>query len=212
MLAAVLLGSMALAVPSAHAAGEPHYGCKKVHLGTADTNPNPRGKPPIAIGDSTMLLPLPDLNEAGFSVNGRGCRGTGESIALIEKLRERGRLPHLVVFAAYSNGGVKPRNIADALEAMGPDRVLGLVTEYDAQTGKAPAPDTGVLFKARKRYPKQVTVLDWVKHSRPHHSVEPTPGAWFLADLFHPNFTGAQEYANFLTKLLRYAPEGRRPR
>jgi len=32
--------------------------------------------------------------------------------------------------------------------------------------------------------------------------VEPAPGAWFLPDLFHPNFTGAPQYANFLAQVL----------
>jgi hypothetical protein len=41
-----------------------------------------------------------------------------------------------------------------------------------------------------------------VKYSLPHHKVEPAPGAWFLPDLFHPNFTGAHAYGHFLAQVL----------
>jgi MYXO-CTERM domain-containing protein len=85
---------------------------------------------------------------------------------------------------------------------IGPKRELVLVTAYDADTGHPPAPDTNVLFQAERDHPDQVKVLDWVRHSLPHHKVEPAPGAWFLPDLFHPNFTGAHAYGNFLAQVL----------
>jgi hypothetical protein len=76
------------------------------------------------------------------------------------------------------------------------------VTAYDADTGHPPAPDTDVLVKAAEDHPDQIKLLDWVKYSLPHHKVEPAPGAWFLPDLFHPNFTGAHAYGNFLAQVL----------
>ena len=89
--------------------------------------------------------------------------------------------------------------------------MLGLVTAYNADTGAPPAPDTDVLFKAARQYPHRIFVLDWVKYSRPHHAAEPTPGAWFLPDLFHPNFTGADAYAQFLAEALPLARQGAFP-
>jgi hypothetical protein len=210
-MAALACAAAIVAPAAADAAGEPHYGCKKVHTGKAQANPSPRGRPPLAIGDSTMILPIPNLGEAGFSVNARGCRGMGEAIDLMAKLRDRGRLPHLVVVAVYSNGGIRLRNVDEALDILGPRRVLALVTEYNAENGRRAARDTGTVFKARRLHRKQIAVLDWVDYSRPHHAAEPVPGAWFLPDLYHPNFTGAQEYANFLSALLRFAPPGRHP-
>ena len=38
----------------ARGSGEPDFGCKKVHRGKAQIDPNPKGRAPIAIGDSTM--------------------------------------------------------------------------------------------------------------------------------------------------------------
>jgi hypothetical protein len=202
--------SVALAT-AAHGAGEPAYGCRGVHRGDALVNPNPRGRPPIAIGDSTMILPIPNLNQAGYSVNARGCRGFKEAVAVAQKLRRKHRLPHLVLIAAYSNGGVNPDLIQSALHTIGRSRVLLLVTEYNADTGHPPAPNTDILFKARRLFRHRIALLDWVKYSRSHHAAEPKAGAWFLPDLYHPNYTGAAAYAQFLSRALPLARDGRFP-
>jgi hypothetical protein len=54
-------------------------------------------------------------------------------------------------------------------------------------------------------------VLDWVKYSLPHHKADPKPGAWFIYDLFHPNYTGAAAYAIFLAQALPLATDGKFP-
>ena len=190
--------------PSAIAAGEPAFGCGHVHTGKAEFNPYgpDDGPPPIAIGDSTMLLPIPDLNKVGFDVNALGCRGFKQSIWVARDMRNRGVLPKLILFNAYGNGGVNDDLIKYALKVIGPNRTLVLVTAYNADTGEPPAPDTDVIVKAAKDHPDQIKLLDWVAYSLPHHSVEPTPGAWFIPDLFHPNFAGAHAYAQFLSQVL----------
>jgi hypothetical protein len=209
---AVLAVSVSVAFATgAHGAGEPTFGCKKIHRGSAQVDPNPKGRAPVAIGDSTMILPIPNLDAAGFSVNARGCRGFKEATNIAARLKAKHRLPHLVLVNAYGNGGVNLGLISRALDVIGNKRVLGLITAYNADTGAPPAPDTDVLFKAARQHRHQVFVLDWVKYSLPHHSVEPTPGAWFLPDLFHPNYTGAQAYADFLSQSLPLAKSGRFP-
>jgi len=195
----------------AHGSGEPDFGCKQVHRGQAQVDPNQKGRAPVAIGDSTMLLPIPNLDAAGYSVNARGCRGFREAINIARKLKAKRHLPHLVMINSYGNGGVNPGLISEALDVLGKRRVLGLITAYNADTGEPPAPDTDVLFKAAKQYPHRIFVLDWVAYSRSHHSADPAPGAWFLPDLFHPNYTGAQAYADFLATALPLAPQGRFP-
>jgi hypothetical protein len=126
-------------------------------------------------------------------------------------LRSKHRLPHLVLVNDYGNGGVTLDEIQGALDVIGKSRVMGLVTEYDADTGHPPAPDTDVLFKARKLHPHQIVVLNWVKYSLRHHAAEPKAGAWFLPDLFHPNFAGAAAYAQFLAQALPLAADGAFP-
>ena len=211
VIAAAILAGALLSAPRSGAAGEPAFGCKKVHRGKAQVDPNPKGRAPVALGDSTMILPIPNLSAVGYSVNARGCRGFKEAINIARKLKAKHHLPHLVLINSYGNGGVNPGLIAEALGVLGKRRVLGLVTAYNADTGKPPAPDTDVLFKAARRYPHRIFVTDWVKYSRPHHAAEPTPGAWFLPDLFHPNFTGADAYAQFLAGSLRFARSGKFP-
>lgn len=210
-LFAVLILSSVTSTPLGRAAGEPAFDCKKVHRGNAAVNPNPKGRAPVAIGDSTMILPIPNLDAVGFSVNARGCRGFKEGVNIARKLKTKGRLPHLVMINAYGNGGVNPGLISEALDVLGKTRVLGLLTAYDADTGHPPAPNTNVIFNAAKRHPHQIFVLDWVKYSLPHHAAEPTPDAWFLPDLFHPNYTGADAYANFIAQALPLAENGHFP-
>jgi hypothetical protein len=207
---ALLVGSL-LSASAGHAAGEPAFGCKGIHRGDAEVNPNPKGLAPVAIGDSTMILPIPNLDAVGYAVNARGCRGFRESINIAARLKRKHRLPHLVMINAYGNGGVNPRLITEALRVLGKKRVLGLVTAYNADTGHPPAPDTDILFKSARQYPHRIFVLDWVSYSRPHHKAEPKPGAWFLPDLFHPNFTGADAYAQFLAQALPMSRQGSFP-
>ena len=178
--------------------------CGGEHTGKAKFNPYGAndGPPPIAIGDSTMLFPIPDLNKVGFDVNARGCRGFKQAIWIARDMRNRGVLPRLILVNSYGNGGVNDDLIKFALKVIGPKRKLVLVTAYDADTGEPPAPDTDVLVKAAGNYPDQIELLDWVKYSLPHHKVDPEPGAWFLPDLFHPNIIGSAEYAKFLSQVL----------
>jgi hypothetical protein len=193
---------------AALAAGEPAFGCGHVHTAPAQRNPfgSGNGPPPIAIGDSTMLLPIPDLTRVGFDVNAKGCRGFKQSVWVARDLRNRGKLPRLILINAYGNGGVNDDLIKFALKVIGPKGTLVLVTAYDADTGHPPAPDTDVIVNAARAHPDRIELLDWVKYSLPHHKVEPAPGAWFLPDLFHPNFTGAHAYANFLAQVLPGGP------
>jgi hypothetical protein len=188
--------------PSALAAGEPAFGCGHQHTAKAERNPLAPGPPAIAIGDSTMLLPIPDLTRVGFDVNAKGCRGFKQSIWVARDMRNQGVLPRIVLTNAYGNGGVNNDLIKFALKVLGPNRTLVVVTAYNADTGEPPAPDTDVLVQAAKDHPDRIKLLDWVRYSLPHHKVEPAPGAWFLPDLFHPNFTGAHAYANFLAQVL----------
>src|SRR3954447_19452713 len=147
--------------PSAMAAGEPAFGCGHIHTAEAQRNPyGPNdGPPPIAIGDSTMLLPIPDLTRVGFDVNAKGCRGFKQSIWVARDLRSRGELPKMILINAYGNGGVDDDLIKFALKVIGPKRTLVLVTAYNADTGEPPAPDTDVLVKAAQDHPDQIRLL-----------------------------------------------------
>lgn len=189
---------------STASAARPIVDCGKEHVARAAFNPygTGHGPPPIAIGDSTMLFPLPDLTKVGYDVNARGCRGFKQAVWIARDLRNRGILPKLILINSYGNGGVNPGLIKFALKVIGPKRTLVLVTAYNADTGHPPAPDTDVLVRAAKEHPGQIKLLDWVRHSLPHHRTDPAPGAWFLPDLYHPNLVGSRAYAQFLSRVL----------
>jgi hypothetical protein len=190
------------------AAGRVPLDCGKQHTGQAKFNPyGPNhGPPPIAIGDSTMLFPIPDLNEVGFDVNAKGCRGFKQAVWVARDMRNRGVLPKLILINSYGNGGVDDDLIKFALKVIGPKRTLVLVTAYDADTGHPPAPYTDVIKQAAKDHPHQIKLLDWVNYSLPHHKTDPAPGAWFLPDYFHPNIAGSAAYAHFLSQVLPRRP------
>jgi hypothetical protein len=211
MLAAASVAAALVSPNPVGAVGEPGFNCKQIHGKPAQVNPNPGGRPPVAIGDSTMLLPIPNLTAVGYSVNARGCRGFREAVNIAARIKAKHKLGHLVLTNAYGNGGVNPTLIADMLSVLGPHRVLVLVTAYNADTGKPPAPDTDELFRAERQYPHRIAVIDWVAYSRSHHKADPKPGAWFLPDLFHPNFAGADAYAQFLATALPLAVNGTFP-
>src|SRR3954452_15155590 len=67
---ALALLTMALWAPAAHA------GCGGVETARPKHKGAPR--PPIAVGDSSMLLALPPLARVGYKVNARGCRQLAE--------------------------------------------------------------------------------------------------------------------------------------
>jgi hypothetical protein len=200
----LVMALLLLLLASPATAGRVPLDCGKQHTGEAKFNPyGPSdGPPPIAIGDSTMLFPIPDLNKAGFDVNAKGCRGFKQAVWVARDMRNRGVLPKLILINSYGNGGIDDDLIKFALKVIGPNRTLALVTAYDADTGHPPAPDTDVLVQAAKEHPDQIKLLDWVKYSLPHHKIDPEPGAWFLPDLFHPNIPGSAAYAHFLSQVL----------
>ena len=208
ILAAAVLAGALLSTPLSHAAGEPEFGCKKIHRGKAEIDPNPKGRAPVAIGDSTMILPIPNLDAVGYSVNARGCRGFREAVNIARKLKAKHHLPHLVMINAYGNGGVNPGLISEALRCAGQEAGAGAGHRLQRGHRRAARSRHRHPLQGGRQYPHRIFVLDWVKYSRPHHTAEPTPGAWFLPDLFHPNFTGADAYAQFLAQALPHGAAG----
>ena len=157
-----------------------------------------------------MLLPIPDLTRVGFDVNAKGCRGFKQSVWVARDLRNRGKLPKLILINAYGNGGVNDDLIKFALKVIGPKRTLVLVTAYDADTGHPPAPDTDVIVKAAKDHPDQIKLLDWVKllpAAPPRRSRARAPGSCPTSST--RTSPGAHAYGNFLAQVL---PGGRRRR
>jgi hypothetical protein len=175
-----------------------HAGCGGVE--TAGPKHKVAPRPPLAIGDSSMLLALPALARVGYKVNARGCRQFAEGLRLLRDARRRHQLPHLVVLALGADASVNAGQIQQAKKILGPKRKLGLVTPRESGGGQSN--DANVIRNAGQRDPRQVKVLDWVHYSAGHTS-------WFQPDGLHLTFSGAKAFARLLKKLTPLASERR---
>lgn len=162
-------------------------GCGGVHTVVPKTGHGA----PLAIGDSTMLLALPDLQRRGFAANAHGCRQWPEALTLLRSLRRDGRLPQLVVVALGADGIVQMSYIKSALGILGRQRRLVLVTPIELGGGSGS--DAEVVRRSAGVYPGRINVLDWVRYAR-------GKGSWFQPDGVHLTFPGAAEFARFLVR------------
>ncbi len=187
VLAPAIVLSLLLA-PSAQA------GCGGVETTSPKHKVAPR--PPLAVGDSSMLLALPALARVGYKVNARGCRQLAEGLRLLRQTRRRHQLPHLVVLGLGADASVTAGQIQQAKKILGPKRKLGLVTPRELGGGESN--DARVIRNAGQRDPERVKVLDWVHYSAGHSS-------WFQPDGLHLTFSGAKAFARLLKKLIPIA-------
>jgi hypothetical protein len=185
---AVTLGALTLVAPPARA------GCGGVEIATPKRKVAPR--PPLAIGDSSMLLALPALARIGYRANARGCRQFTEGLRILRDARRHHRLPRLVVLALGADASVTGHQIERAKKILGPKRKLGLVTPRELGGGQSN--DADVIRNAGQRDPVHVKVLDWVHYSAGHDN-------WFQPDGLHLTFTGAKAFARLLKKLIPLA-------
>lgn len=198
--AALLIVGAAAALPATGSAFDP--ACGEIETAQARRNVNPGGHPPLAIGDSTMLLALPALAREGFQVNAHGCRQIDEGLELLRDDRRHNRLPHLLVIALGADATLSRNQIEKAFHILGPKRVLGLVTPLEL--GGGTSSDADVVRAEAKRHPKRSVLLDWVAYSKGHAD-------WFQPDGLHLTFDGADGFARLLRQALPYARAGALP-
>lgn len=198
--AALLAVGAATALPATSSAFDP--ACGEVETAQARRNVNPDGHPPLAIGDSTMLLALPALAREGYQVNAHGCRQIDEGLELLRDARRQNRIPHLIVIALGADATLSTHQIEKAFHILGPKRVLGLVTPLEL--GGGTSGDADVVRAEAKRHPKRSVLLDWVAFSKGH-------GDWFQPDGLHLTFAGADGFARLLREALPYARAGQLP-
>jgi hypothetical protein len=156
------------------------------------------GRAPIAIGDSPMLLALPNLAKEGYRANARGCRQWPEGLDVIRKLKQEDHLPRLVVVALGSNGVVDKDDIHTALDLIGKKRTLGLVTPRE--TGGVAGHDADLVRSEAEAHSNRIVLLDWVKYSAGH-------SGWFQPDGLHLTYEGADAFAELLKQPLKDLPK-----
>jgi hypothetical protein len=188
---AAVAAVLSIALPGASHA----YGCGGVEQATAAHHP--RGQlPPLAIGDSTMLLALYDLAGRGYDANAHGCRQFPEALALLGALRRAGRLPHMVVIALGADGSIGHRQIGEALGLLCCTRLLVLVTPRELGGGSGS--DAVTVREEVSRHRNRARLLDWVRYSAGH-------GDWFQPDGLHLTTVGASAFTRFLALALPWA-------
>ncbi len=147
--------------------------------------------PPLAIGDSTLILSLPTLRHEGISADARGCRQYTEGLTMLAGLRRQGRLARVVIVALGANGPVTEPQVTRALGILGTRRVLVMVTHW--KPGHRAGNDTALIRREAHRHPGRVVVLDWIAASSRH-------SGWFQPDGLHLTFPGAAAFGRFLAR------------
>ena len=142
------------------------------------------GRAPIAIGDSPMLLALPEPRRGGLP---------GQRPRLPPDVRGPGvdpqapqatdKLPKLVVIALGSNGVDQPRP-ASTTRSTSSARSGRSAWSPRARPAAAPPATPTSSAARRSKHKNRIVLLDWVKYSSGHSS-------WFQPDGLHLTFDGA---------------------
>jgi hypothetical protein len=157
------------------------------------------GRAPLAVGDSVMLGAIEPIRRAGFEVDVAGCRLWSQGLELLKERARGGTLPDLVVIGLGTNWTVSNDDIRAALDVVGPERVLGLVTPREL--GGEPSTDQVMIRQAAERWPEQVEVIDWAAASD-------GKDAWVYDDGVHLRPAGARALARLMRQAaLQPVPE-----
>ena len=168
-------------------------GCGYVQTASAKRNVS-EGPPPLAIGDSVMLLAVHPLARKGFNVNAQGCRQWRQGQAILRRKKRHHRLPRLVVMALGTNWYITRDDIGRTRRMLGRKHVLAIVTPRDP----GGSGDAKRIRAAGRAHPRRIKVIDWVRYSRGH-------GSWFGGDGIHLTYTGVTNYVRFIRRSLRGA-------
>jgi len=192
-----LLAALAVLVLPAHARAD----CGGPD--TAEPSHQVRGVlPPLAIGDSTMLLALDQLAAEGYDAEAQGCRQFPAALAMLRARKAQGTLPHMIVITLGANGSVTHNDVGAALGLLCCTRLLVLVTPRELGGGSGS--DAVVERQEARRHPARILLLDWVNDSHGHRG-------WFQPDGLHLTTPGAAAFTRLLARALPYAqPKPRR--
>lgn len=144
-------------------------------------------RPPLVIGDSTMIFATPLLGRLGMEADARGCRQFGAGVAMLRARRHDRSLPRVAILALGANGPIARHAITEAVRIMGRRRVLGLVTPRRSPAAVAE------MRRAARRHPERILLIDWVRHSRTHEE-------WLAGDGLHVTFAGAAAFARLVRR------------
>jgi hypothetical protein len=174
--------------------------CSKVYHRAPRVDLGP-GPAPLLIADSVVAYGMREIQDQGYRVNAQGCRTFARGVAALAAIADHRPLPDLVVIALGSVGRIKQRQIVRALQIIGPERTLGLMTPRRFHGGEDP--DAERIRRAAARS-SQIDLIDWAATSAGHPQ-------WFYPDLVHPTPDGADTLATLLGSATLSPPTGLPP-
>lgn len=149
----------------------------------------------IAMVDSAIKAKWP-----GAVVDGEKNRSCFVIDALLQKHIAAGTLRHYVVLGVANNGPITPEKIDGWVNALGPQRVLILVTGHGtARTTWIPKANAAIA-DAVKRYPNRVLAADWFSVAEAHPE-------GLYRDRTHPNPAGTALFVNEVERVLTQAAD-----
>ena len=140
----------------------------------------------LALGDSVMLGAAGELASRGYTVDAQESRQFSDGRAVVEQLRDAGRLGDVVVVHLGTNGNINPDDLTAMMDALaGVPQVLLLTIDVDRDWT---AGNNDLIFSAASTYPN-VSVLYWADLA------DSCPGDCFQSDGFHLRPDGQVYYA-----------------
>lgn len=159
--------------------------------------PPPVYAPTTAVGDSVMVggaQALADRMGSALTLDAQVGRQMFEAPAIVRDLAGQGELGEVVVVHLGNNGPFSRAQIEDLFAAIGPDRVVVLVTVFVPRRWEADVNDA--LTAAVALHPN-ARLADW-------RSVAAGEPGLTTADGYHLNPTGAHRYADVVTAALSH--------
>ena len=159
------------------------------------------GSQVIAIGDSVMLASAPQLQHAlpGISIDAQVSRQASVGVSIVQHLAATGGLRPVLVFGLGTNGSFTMGQVRQLRAAIGPQRKLVLINNYEARPWEAG--DNHVIAAAARRF-RNVVLANW------HAVIEHRTGLLW-PDEVHPRPAGARLYARVVARAVRTAVAGR---
>ncbi len=140
----------------------------------------------FALGDSVMLGAAGELATRGYTVDAKESRQFSDGRAIVEQLRDDGRLGDVVVVHLGTNGNIDPNDLTAMMDALaGVPQVLLLTIDVDREWT---AGNNDLIFNAASTYPN-ASVLYWADLA------DSCPGDCFQSDGYHLRPDGQAYYA-----------------
>lgn len=154
-------------------------------------------QPVVAIGDSVMEGARAILRKRGIRVDAKVSRQATSAPGIMRRLGDR--LPETVIVHLGTNGTFPASTCRDLVRVAGPERRIFLMTIKVPRRWERS--NNAVIRACARRYPAQVTVIDWNWAASRHRG-------WLYGDGYHLRSAGARGYADVIRNALqRAAPQ-----